>query len=138
MGNLTKNISDYELKCKCGKCQVTIQAHEPVIGLVQSVCDYYSELYKVDRVKLVITSAARCYEYNRVPASEGGPGSNDHSQHPRCNAIDFKIFAGDHQIPPIAVFNHLNAIYENELGVGLYRTFIHIDNRPSRHRWDRT
>lgn len=135
MGDLTKNISRHELKCKCGKCKVSIQDHEPVIKMVQSICDHYELIYKVPRVKLIITSAARCYEYNRIPFALGGPGSTDESQHPRCGAIDFKIFVNDVQIPPREINELMDARWPDKYGMGQYKAFNHLDDRTIRARW---
>ena len=136
MGDLTKNISRHELRCKCGNCSVTIQDHEPIIGIVQGVCDRIADKYDVDKVQLDITSAARCREDNQFV------GSNDESQHIRCNAMDIKIFVGDVQMPPDLVAEYLlNDVISGvgEVGyiggVGIYNTFTHIDTRNKIARW---
>ena len=131
MGDLTKNISQHELDCKCEKCEVTIQSHEPVIQIVQKGCDYFASNAGVDKVKLVITSAARCYEYNRKV------GSNDNSQHPRCSAMDIQIFIGSMQIAPEVVADYFNNQYPDSCGIGVYpvKKFTHIDTRSIKIRW---
>ena len=135
MGDLTKNISQHELTCKCGKCSVTIQAHEPIIWMVQKACDYFAAEYGVEKVKLTITSAARCYEYNRIPDKDGGPGSNDESQHPRCSAMDIKIFTDSVQVPTKKVADYFDHNYPTSCGIGVYKTFTHIDSRSEKARW---
>lgn len=134
MGDLTTNISQHELDCKCGKCDVTIQDHEPVIQCVQKCCDYFARKYGVDKVVLKITSAARCYEYNRIPEDQGGPGSSDGSQHPRCSAIDHKIFVNGRQIPPAEVADYYDRNYEDSCGIKAYNSFTHFDTRASKWR----
>lgn len=129
MGDLTKNISRHELKCQCGKCEVTIQDHEPVIQCVQKCCDYFSAQYGVERVTLKITSAARCYEHNRAI------GSNDNSQHPRCRAMDIKLYVNGKQIPPSRVFDYFDSQYHDSCGIGLYEKFCHFDTRTQKARW---
>ena len=127
MGDLTKNISRHELRCKCGNCSVTIQDHEPIIQIVQGVCDRIAYKYDVDKVRLDITSAARCREYNlRI-------GSNDESQHIRCNAMDIKISVGDAQMPPSLVTEYLPDDFSG--GSGVYNSFNHIDARNKIARW---
>ncbi|NRA79866.1 MAG: hypothetical protein HRU18_16800 [Pseudoalteromonas sp.] len=135
MGNLTKNISQHELKCKCGNCEVQIQSHELIIQVVQEGCDHFANLLGIERVKLIITSAARCYEYNRLPFEFGGAGSIDESQHPRCNAMDIQLFAGDVQIMPSLVYAYFCTKYPDQFGVGSYKTFTHVDSRSVRARW---
>jgi len=136
MGNLTKNISSYELKCRCGKCEVTIQVHEPIIVIWQKACDYFASVHGVARVVFIVKSAARCYEYNRLPLEEGGPGSNDESQHPRCCAIDGEIrLAGGILIPPIAVYEYFVRADPDCYGLGLYSWGVHFDTRAVKARW---
>jgi len=139
MGNVTKNMSRHELDCKCGNCEVTILPEEPVIQLVQAACDHFATKHGIDRVILEITSAARCYEYNRKPAQYGGPGSNDNSQHPRACAIDHKIFLLDRrQVSPLEIYEYYDRLYPSWYGIGNYINFTHIDTRPVIARWDKT
>ena len=135
MGDLTKNISQHELDCRCSNCKVTVQYHEPIINIVQKACDYFAANAQVEKVKLNITSAARCYEYNRMPIKDGGPGSNDESQHPRCSAMDIQIFIGKMQVAPQEVADYFNAQYPDSCGIGVYATFTHIDTRSIKARW---
>ena len=80
---------------------------------------------------ITITSAFRCLTYNRIPQSQGGPGSNDGSQHPKGTALDMK--------PPegytIEEFADLMRIAGFD-GIGKYNTFCHGDVRGERVRWD--
>ena len=137
MGDLTKNISRHELRCKCGNCSVTIQDHEPIIQVVQGICDQVAADYDVDSVRLDITSAARCREHNNNPASRGGAGSNDESQHIRCNAMDIKIYVGRVQVSPKLVASRVPDSFDGAFvgGVGIYNTFTHIDTRNKIARW---
>ena len=137
MGDLTKNISRSELYCKCGdpKCNARILEEEPIIDVMQSACDFFEEEYG-QRIRLYISSPARCYVYNRST----GIGSNDDSQHPRGNASDFKLFLwGDSQtqIPPVKIHDYLCRRYHGEYGFGVYDNFNHGDTRPGKPaRWD--
>ena len=129
MGDLTKNISRYELECKCGNCEVTILDDEPVINIVQKACDHFADVNGADRGILEITSGARCYVYNRAI------GSTDNSPHPRARAIDFKIFVQGGQIDPKIIYGYLNLKYPDSLGLGGYASFTHVDTRPNKARW---
>ena len=128
MTQLTKNIWSHELDCKCGKCDVTIQHHEPVIQCVQKCCDYFSDKLG-GKIVLKITSAARCYEHNR------DIGSNDNSQHPRCRAMDIKLFFDGVQIHPKDIYEYFDNQYPDSCGIGLYNTFTHFDTRSEKARW---
>ena len=122
-----KNITADELKCKCGDhaCNATILTYEPVLDIVQNTCDHFADILGVDKVTLRITSAARCFTYNRKI------GSNGNSQHPRCRAIDFTIDGVSNQ----DVQAYLLTEYPDTLGIGSYETFTHVDSRPVRARW---
>lgn len=136
MGDLTKNISRHELLCKCGNCNVTILDDEPVIQIVQDACDHFAKINNVHKVYLYIGRGASCFVWNRTPVKDGGPGSNDNSQHPRACAIDFKIFLlNKKQISTKDIRNYLNDKYPNALGLGLYFSFNHVDTRPNKARW---
>lgn len=134
MGNITKNISDFELRCKCGICKVRIQDHEPVIQVVQDACDHFAKLAGKP-VVLKITSAARCYGYNRQPVHLGGAGSNDESQHPRCSAMDIKLFVNGSFIKPDYVAEYFEEKFPDKYGIGNYKSFTHIDTRSIKARW---
>ena len=136
MGDLTKNIDRIELQCSCRRCDVRIQDHEPIIKVWQAACDHFAKLHNVDRVVLTVLSAARCYEYNRLPVSEGGPGSNDNSQHPRCNAMDgrIKLPTGE-QIPNRNIYDYFDKKYPNRFGIGIYSWGVHADTRELKGRW---
>lgn len=131
MGDLTKNISRHELECNCGECGLSYVCMDTV-NAVQECCDHFANKLGLNKVVLVITSASRCYEYNRLPVSEGGPGSNDNSQHPKCKAIDFKILS----IDPHDVYDYLNAKYSDRYGIGDYDRFTHLDTRDYKARWE--
>ena len=135
MGDYTKNISRHETKCNCGNCDVYIQPHEPILAIWQGACDHFADKYGVSKVQLEITSAARCYVYNRIPIEDGGPGSNDESQHPRCTAMDGKIFVNGKQIPPKEVYDYFDVRYPNSGGFSAYNTFTHGDGRQTKARW---
>ena len=138
MGDITANISQYELDCTCGECNVTIDSREPVIQLVQDCGDRLRALHKATNLTIKITSAARCYSYNRLQPTDDHPeypGSNDNSQHPRSRAIDFKIILDGIQVPPREVYEDLVQSLPTKCGIGLYRTFTHLDSRPWCARW---
>ena len=133
MGDLTKNISKHELLCKCGNpdCSFTVLDYEDVIDVVQECCNHFAVEYGVDKVTLIITSAARCNTHNKSPEV----GSNDNSRHTRGDAIDFKIKVKGLQLEPRVVYDYLDAKYTGRYGVGLYKTFTHVDTRSVVARW---
>jgi uncharacterized protein YcbK (DUF882 family) len=123
MGDLSKNISRYEVACKCGCGYDTIDVE--AVEAVQAVCDGFARQRGLDRVVLNITSAARCPLYNRKPVRLGGPGSNDRSQHVKGRAIDFAISG----VKPADVYAALVASFPDRYGIGRYKDFTHFDTR---------
>lgn len=124
MGDLTTNISRHELKCKCGKCQYQSVDFE-TISIVQEACDHFAKMLDIDKVILTITSAHRC------PAHNAAVGGGMKSQHMYASAMDIDIDG----IPPEQLFRYLDNKYPDRLGLGLYRTFVHIDTRRGKARW---
>lgn len=120
MGDITNNLSRHEFACKCGCGCDTMDVQ--TVMVVQDVCDHF-------KCSVAITSAHRCFTYNRTPEV----GSNDNSQHPQGRAMDC-IFAGP---TPEEVHDYLCEKYPGKYGFGLYRTFNHIDTRSGVARWEK-
>ena len=130
MGDISANINRYEIKCKCNKCSVRIQDHEPVIQVVQGAVNWFQGNAHSDTyVSVRITSAARCREHNLTV------GSNDESQHIRCNAMDIQIFIAGRQVEPRVVYDYFCRTSPDTYGIGDYDTFTHIDTRNKKARW---
>lgn len=130
MGDLTKNLSRSELACSCG-CGADSMDYETVM-VFQESCDHFAGVLGVAKVVATISSAHRCFEYNRLPVADGGPGSNDNSQHPQARALDYTI----KDVTPAALYAHLDAKYPDKYGMGAYSTFIHLDTAFSfARRW---
>jgi uncharacterized protein YcbK (DUF882 family) len=93
------------------------------VNVLQECCDHFAKTLAVYRVVLYITSAARCFEYNR------SIGSSDSSQHPRCRAIDFFIYSVSTPI----IYAYLDNRYPDKYGIGLYvkNGFVHLDTRTN-------
>lgn len=124
MGDLTKNISRHELRCKCGECDFQSMDFE-TINVVQEACDHFAEKLGVNKVALSINSAHRCFKHNK------NVGSTDKSQHPRGNAMDIKIS----HVSPKDLYLYLDSKYPDKYGIGMYSSFTHIDTRSYKARW---
>jgi len=125
MGDLRKNTSRYEVACHCG-CGLDSMDSE-TLDVVQDVCDHFAFEKDIDRVILNVTSGARCLEHNNKPVSQGGAGSSSGSQHPKCRAMDIQI----HDVAIKDIHTYLVDKYQGKHGIGLYKTFIHIDTRTN-------
>jgi len=124
---LTKNFRTKEFECKCG-CVMPKNVLENIKLLaiqLQIIRDYVEE-------PISINSGFRCKTHNsRI-------GSNDLSQHILGKASDVTIKT----FTPNEVANIVENMLTNEVlpsfyigGLGIYKTFNHIDIRKSKARW---
>ena len=117
MGDLTKNLSRHEFACKCG-CGFDTMDWETVT-LVQALCDRFN-------TKVLVHSGCRCTTYNRKVG-----GAKD-SQHIKGRAMDISLEG----VSPETVYEYLDRWNKDNLGLGLYKTFVHVDTRSSgKARW---
>lgn len=118
MGDLSGNFSRYEFKCKCGKCdQDTVDSK--LIEILQHLSD------SMGNPPITVTSGNRCYIHNK---NEGGWPN---SRHLFSKAADIKVKG----FAPSYVYNKLNELYPDSLGLGDARNFTHVDVRNKRTRW---
>ncbi|RLA83623.1 MAG: hypothetical protein DRG78_03815 [Epsilonproteobacteria bacterium] len=113
----SKYFKEKEFDCKCG-CGLNNIKSELVVIL--------DDLREKFNSPCTVNSACRCESHN---ASVGGVTS---SKHLWGNAVDISIkgFSTDD------VYKYLDNKYPNSLGIGYYDTFIHIDLRKERTRWN--
>jgi len=118
MDKISKNFRRSEFACKCGCGFDTVDVE--LLRILQKVHDHFKTTVKIN-------SGCRCIEHNR---REGGlPGS----RHLIGKAAD--IYVKNHD--PKKVMSYLTSIVsEKHCGLGLYETFVHIDVRGTRARWD--
>ena len=112
---ISKNFRVLEFRCKDGSDLILID--DALVNILQKIRDHFG-------VPVNINSAYRNYAYNRKV------GSTDRSQHPKGKAADIVVRG----VEPEKV-----AAYADSLcigGVGLYKTFTHVDSRAGRSRWD--
>ena len=116
MGDRSDHFSDSEFDCSCGcgKGRVTDELIETL------------ELGRVHFGKRMhVNSGFRCLVWNRVPVKEGGPGSNDRSQHPKGTAGDVVV----DDTPADEVYDFFESLGVG--GLGRYDEFTHVDVRPN-------
>lgn len=121
---MTKNFKQEEFQCKCGCGEMRIS---PTVAFVwQMVRDHFGK-------PVTINSGARCSRHN---ARVGGAVSSQHlikSHDNQAHAADGYIDG----VEPIEIKNFIRSISPNALGVGVYDTFVHIDDRKDRaYNWD--
>ena len=117
MGDLSENFSRWEFKCKCpydcGKDAVDVE----LLNILNWV------RMKFGPVK--INSANRCKRWNAE--NQGSPKS----QHLFSKAADIVVLSHE----PEDVYKYLDTVFPDKYGFGLYKTFVHVDCRPTKARW---
>lgn len=124
MGDLTKNVSRHELRCRCGKCDSQTMDWE-TLTVVQRACSHFEKVLGVSKVTLLINSAHRCPTHNK------NVGGASKSKHVNGTAMDIRIKG----VTPKELFDYFDKEYPNKYGIGLYKNFTHIDSRKERARW---
>jgi len=120
---MTNNFKREEFACRCG-CGLNMIS-PTVVLICQMIRDTYQQ-------PVVVTSGCRCNEHN---TKIGGAGNSQHT--PKgdgyTHAVDIKV----KNIDPKEVYDYLDEVFPNSLGLGLYSSWIHIDDRMDRkYRWN--
>ncbi|WP_300733777.1 D-Ala-D-Ala carboxypeptidase family metallohydrolase [Pseudomonas sp.] len=113
---LSKNFKRAEFACKCGCGFDSID--EQIVEVAQDIRDHFDS-------PAAINSACRCEAHNkRVGGAKG-------SKHLEGIAIDIRV----KDVTPREVYDYINGKYPKTFGIGLYKTFVHVDTRSKRARW---
>lgn len=142
MGDLTKNISRYELACRCG-CGYNVADFETV-NILQNTADHFGIVYQ-EKIIVDITGPNRCKEHNETVQKEYNPKYvpySSKSPHINGGGVDFKLFrrapnGRKKQIDPKKIDEYLDKKYPNRLGLGLYDNRNHLDPRTTMARWNK-
>ena len=113
-------MKDFSCRCGCG-------FDDPYPVLLAKVEQLEAEL----DCEALVTSGCRCPTRNRI---EGG---TPNSYHLNGMAADLRFARGGQ----VVAINEITPLVEgmvtlNNCGLGLYDTFIHVDARGHRARWD--
>lgn len=120
---ISKNFKQEEFKCKCGCGEMRISP--TVVLLCQMVRDKFKKPVR-------ITSGCRCKKHN---SKVGGAALSQHvpKGDELCHAADIQV----DDVEPRYVYGYLNELFPSSLGLGIYNTWVHIDDRLDRpYRWD--
>lgn len=120
MGDLTKNFSRKEFRCRCGRRNCNASPVDmKLVSALQKLRDYVG-------VPLYINSACRCALHNRRV------GGKSNSQHLYGRAADVRC----DELSPKELAKCAEMIPEfDKGGIGTYETFVHVDVRGRRARW---
>jgi uncharacterized protein YcbK (DUF882 family) len=120
--NLDVKVSEHfklrEFKCNDNSRVVVL--NDELVAVLETVRRYFGNVIKIN-------SGYRTIAYNSTLKN-----ASPKSQHTHGNAADIVVSG----VKPIDVYNYLNKTYPNTYGVGVYNTFVHIDVRPTKSRWD--
>lgn len=120
--NLDAKVSDHfklrEFKCNDNSRVVVL--NDELVTVLETARLHFGKAIKIN-------SGYRTVAYNSALKN-----SSPNSQHTHGNAADIVVS----DVKPIDVYNYFNETYPDSYGVGIYNTFVHIDVRPSKARWD--
>jgi uncharacterized protein YcbK (DUF882 family) len=113
---ITKNLNTSELRCKCGKCEMKI--NKVAVNKLQTLRDLCG-------FPLIINSAYRCERHN-----DDIGGAKD-SMHMKGIAFDIGWLSMTQEQ------RHTLLRRSTELfkGIGLAKSFLHVDDRPNPCVW---
>lgn len=120
--NLDAKVSEHfklrEFKCNDNSRVVVL--NDELVVVLETARRYFDKAIKIN-------SGYRTVAYNSTLKN-----SSPKSQHTHGNAADIVVSG----VKPIDVYNYFNKTYPDKYGVGIYNTFVHIDVRPTKSRWD--
>ena len=117
MGDISAHFNRSEFSCECGCGFDTVDTE--TIRVLEIVRQQFMR-------PVYITSGCRCADHNyRI-------GGSQNSQHILGRAVDFKV----KDVEPKEVYEFLDKLYPDSLGLGLYSSWCHMDTRTnSPARW---
>ena len=120
--NLDAKVSEHfklrEFKCNDNSRVVVLNSE--LVAVLEMARRHFGKAIKIN-------SGYRTVAYNSTLKN-----SSPDSQHTHGNAADIVVVG----VKPIDVYNYFNSYYPDTYGVGIYNTFVHIDVRPNKARWD--
>lgn len=123
--NLTTNFKLSEFRCKDGT-----DVPAELLPNVQKLANELQKLRDELELPIKINSGYRTKSYNKKI------GGVTNSMHVQAKAADIVVT----DITPTNLYKHIEKLIEegkvNFKGVGLYDTFVHVDVRDRRSRWD--
>ena len=116
---VSRHFNRSEFTCNCGKCSPRAVDSE-LLTLLEGLREYFLQ-------PITISSGWRCEAYNK---SIGGYPA---SKHLEGIAVDITI----NGTSPDKVYYYLDKTYPDELGLGKYEAWTHVDVRDLKARWSK-
>lgn len=114
--NVSKNFKVREFKCNDGTDVVFLSPE--LVKILQKVRERFKR-------PVTVTSGFRTPAYNKKV------GGVENSQHLYGLASDIVVQG----VSPITVASYIETLMPNTGGIGLYDTFVHVDVRKNKSRW---
>lgn len=114
---LSANFRVSEFACNDGSDTIFISPG--LVTVLQKIRDHFGK-------PVIITSAYRNDAYNKKV------GGADYSQHKYGMAADIYISG----VYPATIAEFVETIMPNTGGIGIYNSFVHVDVRTARARWN--
>ena len=114
---LAPNFRVREFRCKDGSGSILIDSD--LVALLQKIRDHFGAAVNIN-------SAYRTATHNK---KEGG---SPNSQHLYGKAADIWISG----VSPLAIAQYAEYLQPTKGGIGVYKSFCHVDVRSWRSRWD--
>ena len=115
---ISPHFGVWEFKCKDNTRVIVLD--KALVELLEIIRLHYNK-------PLHINSGYRTVQYNASLKN-----SSPKSQHILGKAAD--IWLND--VSPKQLYSWLDSSYPNSLGIGIYDTFVHVDVREGKSRWD--
>lgn len=115
---ISLHFSVREFKCKDNTRVIVL--NKALIDLLEKIRMHYN-------LPVTINSGYRTVAYNSSIKN-----ASPKSQHILGNAADIVVKG----VPPAKVYAWLDSTYPNSLGLGIYNSFVHVDVREGKSRWD--
>lgn len=115
---LSTNFRVKEFACSDGSDPIFIDSD--LVNTLQKIRKHFGK-------SVTITSAYR------TPGKNKAVGGTTYSQHLYGTAADIKVKG----VSPKKVAAYAETLLKNKGGIGIYKTFCHIDTRAKKSRWKR-
>jgi uncharacterized protein YcbK (DUF882 family) len=107
---------EFECGCGCGFATVDVE----LLAVLEDLRSVYATPIKIN-------SGCRCEKHNKAVGGEEG------SKHMQGIAADIVVSG----VSPAKVYQYLVGKYPGKYGLGLYKSWNHIDVRPTQARWSK-
>lgn len=115
---LSKHFNSSEFACKCG-CGFD--------SISRDLVEVLEDLRETYGFPVMINSGCRCLKHNKTV------GGEPNSKHMEGIAADIVVKG----LSPAKVYQYLDSKYKDTFGIGLYKTWVHIDTRTRKTRWEK-